>query len=90
VTKRSWKSRLVETAGLPIRSLYTSTSSSISPIKPQWSLASDHWFGASIYFCLSQLLVENLIGQSYFSFNKHTIASVLVSGSIMPWSFPLR
>jgi hypothetical protein len=65
VSERSQESGLVETAGLPM-GLPSSSASSILPlIQPQGSLASVHWLGVSICFCLSQLLVGPLRGQPY-------------------------
>jgi hypothetical protein len=59
VSKRSQGSGLVESAGLPIGSL-SSASSSLSLFHPQESLTSDHWFSISICICLSELLVGPL------------------------------
>ena len=44
VFERSWRSRLIETAGSPTGLLSPSTSSSFLLIQPQGSEASVHWF----------------------------------------------
>ena len=46
--ERSLKSRLVETAGLPLGSPSSSPSSTLSLIQPQWSPVSVHGLGVSI------------------------------------------
>jgi hypothetical protein len=48
------ESRLVETAGLPMRSPSTTTSSSLPLIQPQGSLSSVGWVGGCKYLSLSQ------------------------------------
>jgi hypothetical protein len=52
VSERSQGSKLVETAGLPMGSPSSTTSSSLSLIQPQGSLASVHQLGISICICL--------------------------------------
>jgi hypothetical protein len=47
VPVRSQETRFVETAGLPMGLPSSSTSSSLSLIKPQGSQTSDHWLGVS-------------------------------------------
>ena len=56
VSESSQGFRLVETAGLPMGSPSSTTSSSLSLVQPQGSLTSVHWLGVSICFCLSCLL----------------------------------
>jgi hypothetical protein len=81
VSQRSWRSELIETAGLDMGSLSSSASSSLSLIQPQESLISVHWLSVSICICLSQLLVGPLGGQPCQApVCKHTITSVIVSG----------
>jgi hypothetical protein len=81
VSERSGESRLVETADLPIGSVSSSASSSLSLVQPQWSPASVHWLGVSICLCLSQLLVGPLGGQPCSApVYKHTLASIIVAG----------
>ena len=48
VSERSQDSRLVETAGLPMRSPSSSASSIFSLIQPQESPTSDYWLGVNI------------------------------------------
>ena len=57
-------SRLVEIAGLPMGLPSSSTSSSLSLVQPEGSLAFIHWLSVNICIYLSQLLVETLRGQS--------------------------
>ena len=57
VSERSWGSKSVETASLPMGLPSSSASSSFFPIQPQGSLASVHWLGVNICIWLSQLLV---------------------------------
>ena len=64
VSERSQGSTLVKTAGLPIGSPFSSSSSSFSRIPPHGSLASVHWLGASICIWLFYLIVGPLRGQS--------------------------
>jgi hypothetical protein len=62
LSERSHRSRLVETAGLPMWSSSSSASSRLSLIQPQGSQASVHWLGLSLCPCLSYLLVGPLRG----------------------------
>ncbi|CRH49041.1 Uncharacterised protein [Chlamydia trachomatis] len=48
VSERSQGSRSIETAGLPMGSLSSSASSSVSLIQPQESTASVHWLGVNV------------------------------------------
>jgi hypothetical protein len=57
VSERSQGSRLVEIAGLPMGSSHEVA------LLHEGSLASVHWLGVSICFCLSQLLVRPFRGQ---------------------------
>ena len=59
MSERSRGSRLVETAGLPMGSPF-SASSSLSLIHPQGSPSLVQWLGVSICTCLSQLTLERL------------------------------
>jgi hypothetical protein len=63
-SERSPGAGIVEPAGLPMGSPF-STSSSLSLVQAQGSLPSDHWLGLNICFCLSQLLVGPLRGQPF-------------------------
>jgi hypothetical protein len=54
VSDISQGSRLVESAGLPLGSPYSSASSSLSLIQPQGSLTSVHWLECNKNLCLSQ------------------------------------
>jgi hypothetical protein len=49
VSERSQESRLIETAGPPIGSPFSSASSSFSLIQPQGSPASVHWLGKNMF-----------------------------------------
>jgi hypothetical protein len=62
VSKKSQRSGLVDTAGLPTGSPSSSASCSLFPIQPHRSLASAHWLGVSACIWLFQLLVGSLRG----------------------------
>jgi hypothetical protein len=62
VSERSQRSGLVKTAGLPMGSPSSSTSSSLSLLQPPGSPTSVQWLDVNICICFSQLLVGPLRG----------------------------
>jgi hypothetical protein len=77
----------VQTAGFPMGSPSSSTSSSLSIMQTQGSPASIHWLGVSICISLSQLLL-GLSKDSMIDCCMQVCQSISIS--VRSWSLPLR